>query len=165
MISLAECAPCRAKRLQEESEREFRERYGMIDLNRHPLRMGWRPFLGQVPAPSVLPAAAPEPAVPPRGYLDRAKERLLWFGVGTGVGYPIGILTNIAFKSLRKYRKEAATFAAMTAGIGLLAALLPFEKSEIVDGVSRIAGVFTGSALADLTLPRANTTGAIAKAI
>lgn len=166
MISLSECAPCRAKRLQEESEREFRQRFGMIDLNRQPRGMGWKRYLGQAPAPMVAPV--PEPAPAPaagRGYLENAKERLLWFGVGTGIGYPIGILTNVAFKSLRKYRSEAMTFAAMTAGIGLLAALAPFPKSEILDGIARIGGLFTGTALADLTLPRRDVTNAIAKAI
>lgn len=162
MISLSECAPCKAKRLQEESEREFRKRFGMIDLNRQPRGMGWKRFMGQAPAAMVPPAPAPT-AFP--SYLDNVKERLLWFGVGTGFGYPIGILANVAFKSLRRYRDEAATFAAMAAGIGLLTALLPVERSALVDTIARVSGILTGSALADITLPRRDTLKGMAKAI
>jgi hypothetical protein len=165
MISLSECAPCKAKRLQEESEREFRKRFGMIDLNRQPRGMGWKRFMGQ--APSTMPAVttAPTPVPAQRSYLDNVQERLGWFAVGTGFGYPIGILANVAFKSLRRYRDEAATFAAMTAGVGLLASLLPVGRSNLVDAVARVSGLLTGSALADITLPAKRTTDAIAKAI
>jgi hypothetical protein len=167
MIGLAECAPCRAKRLQEESEKEFRERYGMIDLNRQPLRMGWKPFMGQTPpAPMVSPAPAPAPApTAARSYLDNVKERLLWYGVGTGFGYPIGILANVAFKSLRRYRDEAATFAAMMAGVGLVASLIPADRSPLLDTIARVTGLLTGSALADVTLPAQRMTDKLAKAI
>jgi hypothetical protein len=164
MISLSECAPCKAKRLQEESEREFRKRFGMIDLNRQPRGMGWKRYLGQAPAPMVPPAPAAAVSTA-RSYLDNVKERLLWFGVGTGFGYPVGILANVAFKSLRRYRNEAATFAAMMAGVGLLASLLPVDKSLLVDAIARVSGVLTGGALADITLPRERTLKDMAKAI
>lgn len=152
MISLAECAPCKAMRLQQESEEEFRKRFGVVNAGQRPLQMGWKPYLGQMPVQSVNAAAAPvETATRP--YLQNVQERLLGFAGGTLFGFPIGILTNVAFKSLRKYRHEAMTFAALTTGIGLLATLLPID-SPVMGTIARISGVFTGSAMADVALPR-----------
>lgn len=152
MISLAECAPCRARRLQEESEAEFKKRYGMVDLNRAPVRMGWKPFMGQVTA--AFPAAGEAvPTTQKSEYVKTTIERLLYFGSGAGLGFPIGILANVAFKSLRRYRHEAATFALMASGVGLAVSLLPFPKSEFLNIVARVSGILTGSALSDMALP------------
>lgn len=171
MISLSECAPCRAKRLQEESEREFRERYGMIDLNR-PRQLGfrWHPYLGQATAPAVMtpaptpPATAPGPASPPNDYLHGVAEKFLNFGFGTAFGYPVGLLANVAFKSLRHYRDEAALFTTLAGAVGLASVLLPIE-GKFMNTVARISGLLAGSGLADITLPKRDVTDAIAKAI
>ncbi len=148
MISLAECAPCKAMRLQQEAEEEFRQRFGVV--NAVPASMGWRPYLGQA-TPISQPAAAPPPAE--KTYLDDVREKLLWFSVGGAVGFPVGLLSNVAFKSVRKLRKEAAVFAAITASIGLLAAFAPV-KSPIISGIAKFSGVLTGGAMADVALPR-----------
>lgn len=150
MISLAECAPCKAMRLQAEAEEEFRKRYGVV--NRPPAQMGWKPFLGQIQPQTMFPAAAAAPAGP-KTYLDQAQERLLWFGAGTLFGFPIGVLSNVAFKSLRRYRNEAAMFAAMATGVGMLSAFLPIE-SPVMSMVSRISGILAGGALSDVVLPK-----------
>lgn len=149
MISLAECAPCKAMRMQAEAEEEFRKRFGVVNAA-PPRMMGWRPYLGQVQ--SVFPASGSAPAAQ-RTYLQQAEERLLWFGTGTLFGFPIGILSNVAFKSLRRYRSEAATFAAIAAGVGLLAAFLPIE-SPIMTTISRVSGVLAGGAMSDIVLPK-----------
>jgi hypothetical protein len=155
MISLSECAPCKAMRLQQESEEEFRKRYGMVDLNRQPLQMGWKPYAGKMPGKPVYLAAtaSPAPAAPARPYLDQAQERLFYFTAGGLVGFPIGILSNVAFKSLRRYRKEAAMFVAMATGVGLLAAFLPVS-SPVMSQISKFAGVLAGTGAADILLPK-----------
>lgn len=153
MISLAECAPCKAMRLQKESEEEFRKRYGMIDLNKPALQMGWRPYLGQMPAQPVYPVTTPEPAEAPSPYFRNVQERLLNFSGGALFGFPIGILGNVAFKSLRRYRSEAATFVALASGVGLVVALLPIE-SQVMPVIARVAGLLAGSGLSDIVLPR-----------
>lgn len=152
MISLAECAPCKAMRLQEEAEEEFRKRFGVV--NAPPAMMGWRPYLGQATeaSQSVFPAAGAAP-VAQRTYLEDVRERLLWFSVAGAVGFPIGMLSNVAFKSVRKLRKEAAVFATITSSLGLLAAFLPVQ-SPIMNSIARITGVLTGGALADVALPK-----------
>jgi hypothetical protein len=152
MISLSECAPCKARRLQEESEREFKKRFGMVDLNRIPTRMGWRPYMGQAQPQAMFPATGAAPAYP-KTYLQQAQERLLWFGTGTLFGFPIGILSNVAFKSLRRYRNEAAVFAAIASGVGLLSALLPID-SPVMLTISRVSGILAGSAMSDIVLPK-----------
>lgn len=157
MISLAECAPCKAMRMQAEAEEEFRKRFGVV--NPRPIAparpagmMGWRPYLGQATTKtqSFFSSSAPTAQ---RSYAQQAQERLLWFGTGTLFGFPIGILTNVAFKSLRRYRNEAATFAAMATGVGLLSALLPIDSS-VMATISRVAGVLAGGAMSDIVLPK-----------
>lgn len=150
MISLSECAPCRARRLQEESEREFRERYGMIDLNK--TQMGWRPYMGQVTAayPSTGAAPAAETSNP---YLEQVQNRLLGFTAKGFIGFPIGLLTGVIFKESRASRKQAAQMAMISAGIGLTAALLPW-KSTFLDVLAGWSGAFTGFSLSDMALAR-----------
>lgn len=156
MVSLSECAPCRAKRLKEESEREFKKRFGMIDLNRLPLRMGWKPYMGQMQPETIAPAALPTSGSPvvPRTYLENLQERLLWFGGGALFGLPVGLVGNLAFKSLRRPRDEAWNYALIMSAIGLAAAILPFERNDIQNVVTRVAGLFAGSGLSDVILPR-----------
>lgn len=149
MISLAECAPCKAMRMQAEAEEEFRKRFGVVNP-RPPGMMGWRPYLGQ--AEAMFPAAGMAPP-PPRTYLQQTQEKLLWFGAGSLFGFPIGILSNVAFKSLRRYRNEAATFAAMAAGVGLLSAFLPID-SPVMATISRVSGILAGGAMSDIVLPK-----------
>lgn len=156
MISLSECAPCKAMRLQKESEEEFRKRYGMVDLNKAPLQMGWKPYAGKMPfaKPVYLGADEPPAAVETQNlYMRQVQERLLFFAGGTLVGFPIGILSNVAFKSLRKYRHEATLFMAMTTGVALVASFLPID-SPVMSGIARFAGLFAGTAAADVILPR-----------
>lgn len=148
MISLAECAPCKAMRMQAEAEEEFRKRFGVV--NPRPLgMMGWRPYLGQAQSMFSTPSSAPV-AQP---YVKQVQERLLWFAGGNLFGFPIGILSNVAFKSLRRYRNEAAMFAAMAAGVGILSAVLPIE-SPVMGIISRVAGILSGGAMADIVLPK-----------
>jgi len=149
MISLAECAPCKAMRLQAEAEEEFRQRFGVVNAA-PPALQGWRPWrpnLGQ-----AVQAVSPAEPLAQRTYLEDVGERLLWFSVGGVFGFPLGMLSNVAFKSLRRRRNEAAVFAAITSGVGLMAALMPI-KSPIMTSIARIAGVLTGSAVADVALP------------
>jgi hypothetical protein len=115
--------------------------------------MGWRPYLGQAQPQTVFPAAGATPAPAPKPYPDQVKERLLWFGTGTLFGFPIGILSNVAFKSLRRYRSEAATFAAIAAGVGLISAFLPIE-SPAMAMISRVSGILAGGAMSDIVLPK-----------
>lgn len=149
MISLAECAPCKAMRLQAESEEEFRKRFGVV--NAPPAMKGWRPYMGQ--ATAIFPAVGTTPPSASSQYLDQAKQRLVFFAGRGVVSFPIGILINIAFKSLRRYRDEAMTFSAITAGIGLAAAFLPWE-SKILDMVSGLAGSLTGLGLSKMALAK-----------
>lgn len=146
MTTLAECAPCKAKRLQEESEKEFRKRFGFVKLNGISWSPTWRPSMGQMNPAVSTPST--------RTYLDQTKERLLWFGGSAAFGFPIGILVNVVFTGLRPYRKEAAMMAVLAAGVGLVASLLPVGESKIVDSIAKISGFFAGSSLADITLPK-----------
>lgn len=135
----------------------------MIDLNKN-RRMGWRPYMGQ--ATATFPAAGAAPATAEaQPYFKTAMQRLLWFGAGTAVGFPIGILANTAFKSLRRLREEAAMMAALAGGIGLAVSVLPFPKSDVLDMVARISGILTGSAMADIALPHRKEDAIIAPVI
>lgn len=148
MISLAECASCKAMRQQAEAEEEFRKRFGVV--NAPPAMNGWRPYMGQ--ATAIFPAVGTAP-VQPSPYLDQTKQRLTAFAGRGIIAFPVGILINIAFKSLRRYRHEATTFAAITAGIGLTAILLPW-KSPILDTISGLAGTLTGLGLSKMALAK-----------
>jgi hypothetical protein len=148
MISLAECAPCKAMRLQAESEEEFRKRFGVV--NAAPAMKGWRPYMGQ--ATAIFPAVGTAP-VQSSPYLDQTKQRLTAFAGRGIVAFPVGILINIAFKSLRRHRHEAMTFSAITAGIGMAAAFLPWE-SKILDTIAGLAGTLTGLGAAKMALPK-----------
>lgn len=150
MISLAECAPCKAMRMQAEAEEEFRKRFGVVNP-RPPGMMGWRPYLGQATSMISAPASAPTPVSKP--YVDQVQERLLGFAGGNLFGFPIGILSNVAFKSLRRPRNEAAVFAAMATGIGILSAVLPID-SPVMGVISRVAGLLSGGAMSDVVLPK-----------
>lgn len=153
MISLAECAPCKAMRLQAESEEEFRKRYGMVDLNKTSQQMGWTPYYAKMPTQPVYLGASAETSAPNNRYLANLQQRLMWFAGGTLFGLPLGLLSNVAFKSLRKYRSEAATFVAIATGVGLLASILPID-SPVMATIARISGVLAGSAASDVILPR-----------
>lgn len=158
MISLAECAPCKAMRLKEEAEVEFRERYGFINLT----PPTWRPYMGQLEA--VFPAAASaSPAPASDDYIENVGERMLWFGTGALIGLPVGILWNVAFKSARHYREEAKTFVLLAAGAGMLAAFLPFPRNEIQNIAARVSGILMGSGLRDVVLPKPSTVTAMVK--
>lgn len=149
MISLAECAPCKAMRLQAEAEEEFRERFGVV--NAPPAMQGWRPYMGQ--ATAMFPAAgAPAPA-PSHPYLDQTALRLAGFAARGAIAFPVGILINVAFKSLRRYRNESGLFATIAAGVGLTAVLLPWE-SKFLDAVAGLSGTLTGLGLAKVALPK-----------
>lgn len=148
MISLSECAPCKAMRLQAESEAEFRKRYGVV--NARPAMKGWHPYLGQ--ATAVYPSTGTVSAVA-RPYLDQVGERLLNFAGGSLLGFPVGIISNVAFKSLRRLRGEALTFASIASGVGLIAALLPIE-SPVMNTITRLSGILAGSAMSDVALPK-----------
>jgi len=150
MISLAECAPCKAMRMQAEAEEEFRKRFGVVNP-RPPGMMGWRPYMGQ--ASSMFSTPAPSTGLASKPYADQVQERLLWFAGGNLFGFPLGILSNVAFKSLRRYRSEAAMFAAMAAGVGILSAVLPIE-SPVMGMISRVSGILSGGAMADIVLPK-----------
>lgn len=149
MISLAECAPCKAMRLQAEAEEEFRERFGVV--NAPPAMQGWRPYLGQ--ATATFPATGAAPAAPANPYLDQTMLRLAGFTGRGVVAFPVGILINTAFKSLRRYRDEAGLFTALAAGVGLTAALLPWE-SKFLDTLAGISGAMTGLGLSRVALPK-----------
>lgn len=151
MISLGECAPCKAMRLQAESEEEFRKRFGVV--NARPAMKGWRPYLGQLTAAFPATGEAPAQTNP---YIEQTKMRLAGFAARGVVAFPVGILLNVAFKSLRKYRDEAATFSAIAAGVGLAAAVLPWE-SKILDMISGLAGTLTGLGAAEMALPKKRT--------
>ena len=151
MISLAECAPCKAMRLQAESEEEFRKRFGVVNAA-PPRMMGWRPYLGQAQPTATYPATGTASIVS-RPYLNQVQERLLWLAGGTLFGFPVGLLANVAFKSLRRYRSEAAVFATIASGAGLLAAFLPVP-SPVMNVICKISGALTGGAMADIVLPR-----------
>lgn len=150
MISLAECAPCKAMRLQAEAEEEFRKRFGVV--NAPPAMQGWRPYMGQ--ATAMFPAAgAPAPAPQTNPYIEQTKLRLAGFAARGAVAFPVGILIQTAFKSLRRYRNEAATFSLLAAGVGLTAALLPWE-SKFLDTLSGVAGTLTGLGLSKMAIPK-----------
>jgi hypothetical protein len=136
-------------RLQAEAEEEFRERFGVV--NAPPPQMGWRPYLGQATAIFPATGAAPTPQTNP--YLDQTKLRLAVFAARGVVAFPVGILIQIAFKSLRRYRNEAATFSLLAAGVGLTAALLPWE-SKFLDTLSGLAGSLTGLGLSKMAIPK-----------
>jgi hypothetical protein len=138
--------------MQAEAEEEFRKRFGVVNA-RPPSMQGWRPYLGQSQPQAIFPAAGAAPAPASKPYVDQVKERLLWFGAGSLFGFPIGILSNVAFKSLRRYRHEAATFAAIATGVGLLSAVLPID-SPIMPMISRISGILAGGAASDIVLPK-----------
>lgn len=164
MISLSECAQCRARRLQEESDVEFKKRYGMIDLNRAPLQMGWKPYMGQVTA--AFPATSAVPPVPPEddSYLEQTKWRLGGFAVRGAMGFPVGLLMKAAFKGLRMSRKEEALFSMGAAGIGLAAALMPW-KGSFWDRLAAVAGGLTGLGLGGMVIPAKRNGELIAPAI
>jgi len=149
MISLAECAPCKAMRLQAEAEEEFRKRFGVV--NAPPAMKGWRPYLGQ--ATAIFPATGAAPAPQTNPYIEQTKLRLAGFAARGAMAFPVGILIQIAFKSLRRYRNEAATFSLLAAGVGLTAALLPWE-SKFLDTLSGLAGTLTGLGLSKMAIPR-----------
>lgn len=149
MISLAECAPCKAMRLQAEAEEEFRERFGVV--NAPPPQMGWRPYMGQATAIFPATGAAPVPQTNP--YIEQTKLRLAGFAARGAVAFPVGILIQTAFKSLRRYRNEAATFSLLAAGVGLTAALLPWE-SKFLDTIAGLAGTLTGLGLSKMAISK-----------
>jgi hypothetical protein len=164
MISLSECAPCKAKRLQEESEREFRKRFGMIDLNRQPRGMGWKRFMGQAVVPTtVAPSVAPAPdALTLNSYFDAVKDRSLGYGMGLIAGVPIGLLVRLIFGADRT-RQEGLITAGIAATLGAFSVLLPFKKNNDTAAFASImSGGFTGSGLSSLILPskKSKITGA-----
>lgn len=149
MISLAECAPCKAMRQQAEAEEEFRKRFGVV--NAAPAMQGWRPYMGQ--ATAVFPATSATPAPQSSPYIEQTKMRLAGFTARGVVAFPIGIVMNVAFSGLRQYRKEAALLSTIAAAVGLTAAILPWE-SEFLDRLSGVAGALTGLGLSDMALPK-----------
>lgn len=143
MIGLAECAPCKAMRLQEEAEDEFRKRFGFVKLN----GLAWRPHMGQI---SQMMTAL----FPPRTYADRVQDRAILFAEGAAVGLPLGLLLILLFKGLRISRNFAGMGALLGAGVGTASVLLPFEDSKIIDSIAKFSGLFTGNYLADMAFPK-----------
>lgn len=146
MIGLAECAPCKAMRLQEEAEEEFRKRFGFVKLN----GLSWRPHMGQIS--QIMTSLFPE-----KTYWDRVGERAIMFAGGAAVGLPLGLLFILVAPSLSISRNLAMTGALISSALGSAAILLPFKDSKIVDGIAKFSGLFTGNYIADMAFPKKRT--------
>lgn len=153
MISLSECAQCRARRLQEESDVEFKERYGMIDLNRAPLQLGWKPYMGQAVTAVEPPSPTLEPA---KKALDMstAQNKIEAYVAGLGWGLPIGAVV-LAFSGLMpKQQSDPVILTGL--GLGLLGALIPFQDEwhKQVLFIEKLLGAASGFYLANSAIAR-----------
>lgn len=124
----------------------------MISL-KHAHPPAWSPYMGQVTA--SFPATSAVPPVPEASnpYLNQVTNRLIGFTARGMIGFPVGLVSSALFKNLRSYRKEAAMAAMIAAGIGLTAAVLPWE-TRFLDVLAGWSGAFTGFSLADMALPK-----------
>lgn len=142
---LGECAPCKAKRLQEEANEDFKRRYGVLTYNPNRSMNGYRPVMGQVSTPVPPPA--------PPAWKDLTLRRLANVGASAAVTLPLGILGATVSNRLRMSRKTANQVGGAAAVLGASLSVIPFGESVLVDGLAKACGAVMGVAAADLILP------------
>ena len=123
---------------------------------------GWKPYLGQGPAPAPLPPApagapgtvAPSAITPSAGqsWMDHFTYRSISLGAGAVGGIVLSGIFKLLFPSLRSTRQYGLYTAGFGAVVGLTAAAIPVS-GRILDITSLLGGYYIGSGAVDQLLP------------